>query len=808
MTHRSRAVPRAAAAIVLVAILLATLAGSAGAAEAIAIQARALVGGRFEAGGWAALAVNLANDGPPITGYLAADSEDGTVRHLVELPAGSRKQVAFYVRPASFARTVAVRFEASDGAQLATTEVEVRVLERTTGHVALVGDGGGNLRPQLIARSPGLPDPIPMAAADLPDRPEPLRGIETLIWAAESTGLTEAQRRSLERWVAAGGQLVVLGGPDWQARAAAFADLLPVEGLTAIDDASLSPLADWIGATPPDGAATLTVSVGALRDGAVSLASSNDGALFAAIGRGAGRVAWLGVDLATEPFRGWPGAAMLWSRLVPDDRLAAQFGGPGLLEEEVTNFMTQALSNLPSLEVPPAELLLAVIVGYILLIGPVSYVVLRRLDRRELAWITAPLLVLVFSAGSYGIGASMKGSEIIVNEIAVIRSTTGGTAASVSTFAGIFSPSRNTYDLTVQGDALFSALRNTGFDGTTPTASLTYATEQGDPSHLRGLAVSVFGLQAVRAETVVPYTPALHVDWSFSIGSIEGTVTNDGSVSMEDVAVISQGGGVLVGTLAPGASSAFTLPMRNLNGSSASDMVYGVANFNPTSSAAQRQIQVRRQVIDSLVGYGGGMPGKFGEAGGGIDRGPFIIGWQTDTSLMPVEVDGHEVQRYAQSVEVLSGRPRLGPGAVSLEPIQMATKIVSTAGEASESEPGYVTLGDGEVVFQLSLPLEANGLAPSKVTLIATNDPSSIFFNQANMESRMPSGFRMSVFDVLAQDWVDVGDLSKASRFEVGDPASVMDSGGRIRVRISGSQVPDEFGQMPVYAGAAVEGVI
>ena len=68
--------------------------------------------------------------------------------------------------------------------------------------------------------------------------------------------------------------------------------------------------------------------------------------------------------------------------------------GIGPADEEIAASMIQALSNLPSLEVPPAELLLAVLVGYILLIGPISYLVLRRLDRRELAWVTAPLLVL------------------------------------------------------------------------------------------------------------------------------------------------------------------------------------------------------------------------------------------------------------------------------------------------------------------------------------------------------------------------------------------------------------------------------
>ena len=63
--------------------------------------------------------------------------------------------------------------------------------------------------------------------------------------------------------------------------------------------------------------------------------------------------------------------------------------------------MSGALSTLPALDVPPAELLLVVIVAYILLIGPISYFVLRRIDRRELAWVTAPILVVVFTACSY-----------------------------------------------------------------------------------------------------------------------------------------------------------------------------------------------------------------------------------------------------------------------------------------------------------------------------------------------------------------------------------------------------------------------
>ena len=809
MTNRPGHLARLAAAAFLATLTLPAMAAAVGAANSITLEARALVGGRFMTNGWLAVSVTLSNTGSPTTGYVAADGVDGTVRRFVELPGGAHKHVAIYVRPAPFVRTVTLRFEAPNGSSLATAADDVKVLERTSSQVAIVGDGGGNLRPQLVARGAGFPEPIPLSPADLPERPEPLRGIGTIVWAADSTGLTEQQRRSLERWVAAGGQLIVLGGPDWQARTAAFGTLLPVTRLASLDGSSATAFAAWAGAKPPGGTASITASVGDLTPGAISLVDNGSGhALMAAISRGAGRVGFIGIDLATTPFRSWAGGPLLWTRLLPDNRIAEQFGGVGPADEDVANVMTQALANLPSLAVPPAELLLAVIVGYILLIGPLSYLVLRRIDRRELAWVVAPILVLVFSGVSYGIGASMKGSQIIVNQIAMVRSSTDGTAASVSTYAGIFSPTRATYDLTVRGDALLSALQGSNVNPTGGTTVANYATEQGDPAHLRGLAVSVFGLQAVRAEAVIPYTPSLRVTWSITASSLEGRATNDGPKPMEDVAVISATGGVLVGTLAPGESKSFRMPLTSVTGISSSQQVYGSASFD-TSSAAGRRILIRSQVIDALVGYGGGgFPGKVGGVSAGIDRGPFVIGWQADQAPLEVQLDGQVIQRYAQSVEVLSGQPTLGPGSVTIRPSQMSTEIVSTAGDASQNQPGYVTLANGEVTFRMSLPLEATGLVPTKVTIVSAGDPAAILLDQQNVGAFLPAGFRIAVFDVAHADWVDLGDLSQRSRFDVPDAAQVLDPAGRVLVRVTGSGVPKDFGQVGVFAGALVTGVL
>jgi hypothetical protein len=250
------------------------------------------------------------------------------------------------------------------------------------------------------------------------------------------------------------------------------------------------------------------------------------------------------------------------------------------------------------------------------------------------------------------------------------------------------------------------------------------------------------------------------------------------------------------------------MPLASVTGISSSQQVYGSASFD-TSSAAGRRILIRSQVIDALVGYGGGgFPGKVGGVSAGIDRGPFVIGWQADQAPLEVQLDGQVIQRYAQSVEVLTGQPTLGPGSVTIRPSQMSTEIVSTAGDASQNQPGYVTLANGEVTFRMSLPLEATGLVPTKVTIVSAGDPTAILLDQQNVGAFLPAGFRIAVFDVAHADWADLGDLSQRSRFEVPNTAQVLDPAGRILVRVTGSGVPKDFGQVGVFAGALVTGVL
>jgi hypothetical protein len=298
--------------------------------------------------------------------------------------------------------------------------------------------------------------------------------------------------------------------------------------------------------------------------------------------------------------------------------------------------------------------------------------------------------------------------------------------------------------------------------------------------------------------------PALSVTWSTTNGESIGTVTNDGDQPLSDVAWVSSGGGVMIGDLEAGASREFTLPTANINGSSASDQVYGFGGFD-ASSEKQRQIQMRRQVIDALVGYGNVAPPGFVFGAGG--RGPFVIGWGEGEGPIPLTVDGQDAQRYGTTVEVVTARPSIGSGEVTVQPHQMVVTVADADGDVSVVAPGTIAIGTGSAVFGIALPLEASGLVPSGVEIVVAPDPSSAVNDQGGFAGFWPDGYAVELRDPASGEWIELGELNDSSRFDVSDPATAVSATGRIEVRVSGT-LDASFGTPNVFVSAAVTGSI
>ena len=198
---------------------------------------------------------------------------------------------------------------------------------------------------------------------------------------------------------------------------------------------------------------------------------------------GSGSVTLIGFDPTVDWIAKTDTSGSLWRRLLP----ARTSGGLTFSDDSM---LVNAVSQLPTLALPPITGLLALLIAYIVLIGPINYLVLKRLDRREWAWVTMPILIVVFAAGAYAYGALLRGSDVIVNEVAIVRGAPGATEGSAQAYLGVFSPSRSVYQVSVPGGALLSTSINGDMFGGVGTATVLDVL-QGDPARVRDLAVGL-----------------------------------------------------------------------------------------------------------------------------------------------------------------------------------------------------------------------------------------------------------------------------------------------------------------------------
>lgn len=246
-------------------------------------------------------------------------------------------------------------------------------------------------------------------------------------------------------------------------------------------------------------------------------------------------------------------AAGRWPGLVEPTARSGSAGTAGTAQTSVAG----ALAEDAGLRVPELGWLVAFLVAYVVLVGPVLFLILRRRRRAELAWVAVPLVAVLFAAGSYVGGRGLRHTTSLV-AASVVRS--GASGPSTTTYVGAFSPAGETARVDFpQG---WSAVAPPTFGG------------------VRALALSSITLNAAGARGRVPLDPGqfavvagsgpaatpggLDVTAATEDGGrVGGRVRNTTHVTLDDVAVFLTGTATKVGSLGPGEERAWTLAPLN-----------------------------------------------------------------------------------------------------------------------------------------------------------------------------------------------------------------------------------------------------
>lgn len=766
-------------------------------AGTLSLAATAGYDGYYKEGQWVPVHVAAANRGAPVEGLLRVVTGSNPNDRVIyssplSLPTQSDKRVTFYVFLTGFASDLEVELLDDGGDLVASASARLRRLAVDSLLYGVVSDEALSLD-QLENVSGGRSDAA-VAYLDVTQLPEvaaALAALDILVFAGADSGrLSPEQQQALAAWVNLGGLLVVSGGARWQQAAAAFSDELPVTlgGSRTVDD--LPGLRRQAGADFRDPGPYL-VTESSLRAGDVLL-HEDSLPLLARVAAGRGAYYFLALDPAAPPLLDWAGSADLWSRVANGLSQAPNWAdGP-----RNSYSAGRAVGGLAALNLPSTIWLALFVLFYIIAIGPVNYLVLRRLRRRELAWVTIPAIVLFFTALAYLTGFRLRGNDVMVNQMSVAFGHVEGGQMQLTTLLGLYSPSRSTYDLQLPPEVLARPFdRNPqnmyGDSGLTGAGNLQ-AVERGSGTTMRRVRVDVSGMETFVADSVAPLpaiTAAASLQLSDSGGDLQIHVQNNDAFTFENAGVLFGPLFVTLGDLEPGASRSETQRLSTRQAAAAagssSGLIFPVSSVGATpltnfytellGTAAYFEdpaVFPRFQLLESLTSFGGPFVGP-----GTVSSSPatlYLLGW-SETPYVAVDLGRPLADSPAATFYILEiPVTEFGASGSDLEvPLEMMSwQVLNQNGVYAPGISGlYMSFGWVEFEFE-PWPLFAD-MDVTQLTLVL----------QAESSTSSPTTPQVALWDWEEESWTEVPDVVWG-RIVVPDADPFLNERNQIRIRL------------------------
>ncbi len=493
---------------------------------------------------------------------------------------------------------------------------------------------------------------VSVLPADLPDRPVGYSGVDAFLLRGDAPldALSEAQADALKDWVAGGGYLVVIctGADPGPFASPFFQGLLPASVRTT-------------------GKGTLALTLKPLPGVRTPVSGLICGPY------GAGQVAMTTLDLAAKPppppF--WAAAlpvphTLLHAAAAHDQALAQSYYGYNNTD---SGLLSAAVLRGPSLDAPGTWVIALFLLAYLIVLIPVNYLVLKRLDRRELAWATIPALVIVFAVGTFAVGYAAKGGSVFVNRAAIVETAAGQTSAGVRGALGLFSPRRTSYDLTLTGTGLSAALpfvlpNRFGSGGDAQPSGQTRLVQTPGGASLLDAAVNMWAMRAFEFQSSTDLGGT--VDVSTSGNSL--VVTNHTPHTLTNCQVIRAGTSYPAGTLAAGGTAQVSLFLQSYTNPQTPGLPLPQMSPAYLNGVADSSVTPRMQAALSDYARSLGQPDNgnayyYNGRGMAQPRTPFapapnealLVGWSDDPALAgpPPRVDGQPVTVHSTTLVVV-----------------------------------------------------------------------------------------------------------------------------------------------------------
>ncbi|SDH72546.1 hypothetical protein SAMN04487975_10792 [Planococcus glaciei] len=448
-----------------------------------------------------------------------------------------------------------------------------------------------------------------------------------LIDEVSYSDLPEAVQQAVLQWVQQGGHVVAGSTENIAASMGNLSSYLPLE-LGEEGTAEVQPLAKPV----PAFSATI-------KEGADPLLEKDGKVLAARQKIGAGSLIQTGFSLGDQTVSSQQEYVQLMANLLTLNTNSNSMMTQGESLKEIMSYEVGNVNELFESFAVSKTLVMGIILLYILLIIPVLYIVLKKRDKRELAWVIIPVAALVTSIGIFAIGAKDRIANPQIQQTGFFEADqdSGLNGYYMNT---LLSNRGGDYHFAAPSGTTMTFRQNTQFsEGAQQQSAILEQQATQNTMTLRDMRYWSVG--SVIGQSYIEKTGNFDIQLAVEKKTIKGTIQNNFPFALEDVSIWTGTRLMALGNLAPGEQLAVNQTVQSDILPSASPISSTFA-YQPIADKEQLK-KARKQTILSMA-YN-----QFKDN----ESSPYVVAYTND-AIVPISL---EDQRASVSAVHLIAQP-------------------------------------------------------------------------------------------------------------------------------------------------------
>lgn len=193
--------------------------------------------------------------------------------------------------------------------------------------------------------------------------------------------------------------------------------------------------------------------------------------------------------------------------------------------------LKNASVRIPTLNLPDLNKLVLFFIGYILLIGPVLYFILKRKNKREMAWYIIPLISIIITFTFYQVALFSRGNEVMSHNVSYLD-IKDAQNAKLSTVSSIFVPYSGDYTVNY-GNLNYLLPIDDSYDN-----KKTWISVNDDKAIVKYENMDFWSFKSVYLKNNLTELGEFESSLRNEDGKITGTISNNSKLNLADTKLI------------------------------------------------------------------------------------------------------------------------------------------------------------------------------------------------------------------------------------------------------------------------------